>query len=337
MGLNTGRVEAGLDANLLAVLPNGAQVTSVTNTKLSEWCNTFKIEVTLPDGKSQAFFEKECKGQYGLDMMRATFQAELTLHEFVPEFSPRPIATGSYASDKNVHFFLAEFVDMIEDDTAPSPESYMTAVVTLHNRSFGKSPGGQFGFPISTRFGDLEQNNLWCDSWEVFWTNQMREILEREEDLGGRHPKELVHLRQIYFDKVLPRYLRPLESDGRSIQPCLVHADLWPGNCRYKRDTNAICMYDASAFWGHNEVDLGVFSNPRYHLGAPYLREYWEKMPISAPGEDAYNRNKMYMIRNQILLATLYPTQADLRQVWTASMRDLVDTVAAEESEQSKM
>ncbi|KAK8066040.1 hypothetical protein PG997_012787, partial [Apiospora hydei] len=294
-------------------LPDGAQVTSVTDTKLSEWCNTFKIEVTLPDGKSQAFFEKvwmhysrwidqEYKGQYGLDMMRATFQAELTLHEFIPEFSPRPIATGTYASDKNLHFFLAEFVDMIEDDT-PSPESYMTAVAALHNRSFGKSPSGQFGFPIPTRFGDLEQSNLWSGSWEAFWTNQMREILEREERLGGPHPKELVRLRQIYFNKVLPRYLRPLESDGRSVRPCLVHADLWPGNCRYKRDTDVVC------------IGPWCVQQPSVPLGAPYLREYWEKMPVSAPKEDAFNRNKMYMIRNQILLATLYPTQPDLRQV----------------------
>ncbi|KAK7935452.1 hypothetical protein PG985_000947 [Apiospora marii] len=237
--------------------------------------------------------------------MQASFQAESILHEFIPEFSPKPIVVGTYESDQNMHFFLSDFIEMIEDDI-PSPESYMAAVVALHQRSFGNSPGGQFGFPIPTRFGDLEQTNLWTDSWETFWTNQMREILDREERIRGQHSDDLARLRQAYFDKVLPRYLRPLESDG-------------------------------SAFWGHNEVDLGVFRNPRYPLGRPYLREYWKNIPVSAPEEDADSRNSMYMIRNQILLATLYPTQPNLREVWAASMRQLVESVAEEERKMSRI
>ncbi|KAK7967026.1 uncharacterized protein PG986_001303 [Apiospora aurea] len=339
MAVDARDVDTGLDANLLAAslaLPDGARATSVTPAGLSEWCNTYRVEVMLADGTSQAFFQKECKGQYGYDMMQASFQAESILHEFVPEFSPKPIVVGTYESDQNMHFSLSDFIDMIEDDI-PSPESYMAAVVALHHRSFGKSPNGQFGFPIPTRFGDLEQSNLWTGSWEVFWTNQMREMLSREEKIRGQHPADLAQLRETYFDKVLPRYLRPLESDGRSVTPCLVHADLWPGNCRYKLDMETVCMYDASAFWGHNEADLGVFRNPRYPLGRPYLQEYWKNIPISAPEEDADSRNTMYMIRNQILLATLYPTQPTLREVWTASMRQLVETVTEEEKKLSRV
>lgn len=183
-------------------------------------------------------------------MLEACFVAESTMHQFIPEYAPQPLAFGTYA-DENTHFFLADFIEMIEDDI-PGPEAYMSAVVALHRRSMTKSPG-KFGFPISTRFGDLVQNNTWESSWEVFWTRLMREIIEREERLRGPHDDELVKLKQQFFDKVLPRYLRPLESNGRSIKPCLVHADLWPGNCRYKLDMETVCMYDASAFWGHNE------------------------------------------------------------------------------------
>ncbi|KAK8101674.1 hypothetical protein PG999_012048, partial [Apiospora kogelbergensis] len=306
--------------NLLTIiaLPDGAEVTSVTPAGLSEWCNTYRIEVMLADFTSWVFFQKvgECKGQYGYDMMQASFQAASTLHKFIPEFSPKPIILGTYKSDKNLHFFLSDFIEMSEDGI-PSPESYMAAVVALHNRSFGKSPDGQFGFPIPTRFGDLEQSNLWTGSWEAFWTNQMREIVDREQRIGGQHPEDLAKLRQAYFDKVLPRYLRPLESDGRL-------------------DKETVCVYDASAFWGHNEVDLGVFRNPRYPLGQLYLQEYWKNIPISAPQEDADNRSSMYMIRNQVLLATLYPTQPKLREVWAASMRHLVDTVMEEEQKMAR-
>ncbi|KAK8110457.1 uncharacterized protein PG998_006914 [Apiospora kogelbergensis] len=314
MAIDARGVDAELDANLLAALPDGAEVTSVTPAGLSEWCNTYRIEVMLADFTSWVFFQKECKGQYGYDMMQASFQAASTLHKFIPEFSPKPIILGTYKSDKNLHFFLSDFIEMSEDGI-PSPESYMAAVVALHNRSFEQ--------PLDWFLGGLldEPNE----------GNRRPRAADR-----GQHPEDLAKLRQAYFDKVLPRYLRPLESDGRSVTPCIVHADLWPGNCRYRLDKETVCVYDASAFWGHNEVDLGVFRNPRYPLGQLYLQEYWKNIPISAPQEDADNRSSMYMIRNQVLLATLYPTQPKLREVWAASMRHLVDTVMEEEQKMAR-
>lgn len=88
----------------------------------------------------------------------------------------------------------------------------------------------------------------------------MREILEREQRIRGEHNQELMSLKAQFFDKVLPRYLRPLESEGRSVTPCLVHADLWPGNCRYRLNMETVCIYDACAFWGHNEGMYLYFS-----------------------------------------------------------------------------
>ncbi|KAK9418517.1 putative protein-ribulosamine 3-kinase [Seiridium unicorne] len=339
---------AQLDKNLLAVLPKDSEVISVTAGGLSEFCTTYRIEVRLSDGSAQVFFQKECKGQYGYDMMQACFTAESTMHKYAPEYTPRPIAVGFYESDENMHFFLAEFIEMIEDDI-PGPEAYVAALVALHSRSMAKSPAGNFGFPVPTRFGDLEQTNKWEDTWEAFWTQQMKEIIDREENIRGPYDDKSIRLKEQFFSKVLPRYLRPLESNGRSVKPCLVHADLWPGNCKYKLDMETVCIYDASAFWGHNEgmsplhrqylpistnhmiVDLGVFRNPRYPLGRPYLKEYWKQIPVSEPEEDADSRNNMYLLRNQILLSTLYPSQPNLRELFLANMRQLVDKVLAEE------
>lgn len=60
----------------------------------------------------------------------------------------------------------------------------------------------------------------------------MRQLLNREERVRRAHDAELVQLKKTFFDKVLPRYLHPLESEGRSIHPCLLHGDLWPGNVK---------------------------------------------------------------------------------------------------------
>lgn len=78
----------------------------------------------------------------------------------------------------------------------------------------------------------------------------MTEAFEMEEHLRGPHDERLRALKTAWFDMVIPRYLRPLESNGRSVTPCLIHADLWPGNCRYTRNMDTVCVYDANTFWG---------------------------------------------------------------------------------------
>lgn len=255
------------------------------------------------------------------------------MYGVVPDFTPKPLCVGTYESDPDTHFFLADFVDMVED-VVPPPDKYMAPVLALHSRTMGKSPTGKFGLHAGTAYGDILQNNTWEFSWESFWTRVMKEAFDTEERICGPHDERLRRLKTAWFDMVLPRYLRPLESDGRSVTPCLVHADLWPANCRYKSNTDTVCVYDANAFWGHNEgtqrptppeekqtefadvqlsVDLGLFRNPRYQLGEPYLTEYWKHIPISEPREDAEGRNNVYMVRIQVLLSALFPQDESLR------------------------
>lgn len=45
----------------------------------------------------------------------------------------------------------------------------------------GKSPGGDCGFHVNTNLANVPVNNTSNDSWEVFWTQQMRWLLEQEE------------------------------------------------------------------------------------------------------------------------------------------------------------
>lgn len=95
--------------------------------------------------------------------MQSCFKTESAIHEYAPEYVPNPIAWGSYKSDKNAHFLLAEFVEM--KDQVPAPEAYVAGLVALHSRSIGEAPDGRFGFPILTGFGNLEQTDKWEDKW----------------------------------------------------------------------------------------------------------------------------------------------------------------------------
>jgi protein-ribulosamine 3-kinase len=50
-------------------------------------------------------------------------------------------------------------------------------------------------------------------------------IIKLDEERNGEWPEFKVYC-DLVLEVVLPRLLRPLQSDGRSIKPCLVHGDL---------------------------------------------------------------------------------------------------------------
>lgn len=186
-------------------------------------------------------------------MMRGCFEAETALYEFIPDHVPRPIAFGTHKLRPDTHFYMCQFVDMLDD--VPDPRGWATAVTNLHSRSMGKSPCGQFGFSVDTHLANVPVDNTWASSWEVFFAQQMRSLLNKEETLHGPDA-EYKQLKDEFFDIVIPRFLRPLETEGRSITPCLVHSDLWPGNIKPSLDSDAVCMFDSCAYWGHNEGQL---------------------------------------------------------------------------------
>jgi protein-ribulosamine 3-kinase len=192
------------------------------------------------------------KGESGRELMYNHFVAESHTSSFIPEYVPKPLGFSTYQDDPNTHFCLLEFVDMLLDDT-PSAQDYMRPVAALHTRSMGKSPDGKFGFPIRTRFASLPQDNSFEESWEFWWTRHMKMVMAREEEVRGEHTPEVKAIVQGFFDEILPRYLRPLESDGRKLQACLLHGDLWPGNVTYLIDNETVVMFDAHGLWGHNE------------------------------------------------------------------------------------
>lgn len=190
-------------------------------------------------------------------MMKGTFEAEQALYSHVPALSPKPVAWGTYAEDTDTHFYLCEFVEMYDD--LPTPRDWASAVATLHLSSMGKSPTGQFGFQESTHLANVPVDNTWNSSWAAFWTQQMKSLFDQEDQVH-EHDDKLAALKAAYLEKAIQRYIEPLECEGRFIQPCLIHSDLWPGNIKPRTSSDELCMFDAAAFWGHNEGPYDEFA-----------------------------------------------------------------------------
>ena len=148
----------------------------------------------------------------------------------------------------NTHFFLCEYREMT--DAMPDPQKFSTRLAALHQNS--KSPNGKFGFHMTTYSGNLPQVTEWEDSWEVYFAKSMKLALDLEIKAKGPDP-ELDTLVPTLFKKIIPRLLHPLESEGRSVKPSLVHGDLWYANSGTDVDTGEPLVFDACCFYAHNE------------------------------------------------------------------------------------
>ena len=181
-------------------------------------------------------------------MVLAEFISMTTLHQAIPESTPAPIAWGTYASSSNIHFFLCHFFDFIDD--TPEIETFTAKVAELHAES--SSPNGKYGFPVPTFMGRMAQYTTWTESWEKFFTLSMEKLMATIEE-SQEPDEELKKLFEQTMSKVVPRLLRPLETGGRQIKPCLVHGDLYSGNVSIDAKTGKPVMYDAACLYAHNE------------------------------------------------------------------------------------
>lgn len=215
---------------------------------VSFWANTGRINVELADGTLQSFFIKVLSKVIGKNMLHGEYESMTAIYTLLPDFVPKPIAWGTYSTIPNTHFFLCEFREMLAE--MPDPDKFAARLAALHQNS--NSPNGRFGFHITTYGGNLPQLNDWEESWEVYFTKSMRWALELELKAKGPD-SEFDVLVPALFNKVIPRLLHPLESEGRSVKPSLVHGDLWYANSGIDVGTGEALVFDACCFYAHNE------------------------------------------------------------------------------------
>ena len=185
-------------------------------------------------------------------MLRSEYEGCSAIYPVVPDFVPRPVAWGTYRSDTNTHYYMAEFVPMIEE--VPDPQSFCAVLAKLHKNSIARSKNGMFGFHVTTYGGTMPNDVTWCDTWEESFTRGLRAFAEQEKVAHG--PSEA--LEELYprlFSKVIPRLLGPLTTEGRTIKPVLIHGDLWYGNMATNANTGEPVTFDPSVLWAHNECE----------------------------------------------------------------------------------
>lgn len=308
-----------VDANVVANLPPGSVIKAIVPHGMAYWSRTAAIQTEQTDGTPLALFLKVSHTDVGESNLRDEFASMTAIYQTIPDFCPTPIAAGSYLSDPNVHFYLCSFMDMTEKiadlDTLPSK------LAQLHIR--GVCPNGKYGFPVTTNQGALIMPNTWTSSWEKFFSDMMQRLFAWEKEMHGEN-EEMNRLSEAIIDKVIPRLLRPLETDGRNIKPRLVHGDLWDGNTSTDAATDKPIIFDASSTYAHNEYELGAWNLPRHQIHTTYLKAYQKYFPKSAPEDDAEDRLILYRLRFNITSSGCYLTNLRFRELALEDMRYLV-------------
>ncbi|KAI9785904.1 MAG: hypothetical protein M1839_008170 [Geoglossum umbratile] len=277
-----------IDPNVVASLPSGTRIASITPHGASFWTRTARLDAEL-DGEPRVFFLKTTCGDRGKGMVSGEFASMSAIYAVTPDLVPHPIAWGTYASIPAVHFFICDFHNMT--DGLPDIHAFTAKMAELHSK--GTSSNGKYGFPIATHHGHTALDHGWADKWEEYFTTKTKALLQLEQQVQGLN-KEIEALMEPFFTKVMPRLLRPLETGGRGIKPCLVHGDLWHGNATTDADTNRPIIFDAGSFYAHNEYDLGVWRASWNKIGNSYITHYHKHFPISAPEEDYDDRGALY-------------------------------------------
>ena len=249
-GLNTG-------------LPDIQRIEDFTLYGASAWAKAHRINAELVNGTHESYFMKVRSnaiwsgaanivklsvGDHGREALKGEFEGTAAIYSVTPEFVPKPIAWGAYESTRDTYFYICKFHEL--DLELPDPEDFCSTLATLHQDS--ASPNGRYGFHVTTYNGDVPQKNDWEDSWEVFFSRGLKHIFELNFQRGGPC-KEFDELMPDLFGKVIPRLLRPLETNGNSIKPSLVHGDLWCGNAAIDIEADQPIVFDPSGFWAHNE------------------------------------------------------------------------------------
>jgi protein-ribulosamine 3-kinase len=202
-------------------------------------------------------------------MIEGEFKSMKAIHAVSQELAPEPLAWGRYDQQQpETYFLVAPFCEI--GIQPPDPAKFTTRLADMHKRSL--SPYGKFGFHVTTCHAILPQmTNLWEESWSALYQKQLAHMIKLDKEKHGIWP-EFQHVCRLTIDKVIPRLLEPLQSDGRSIKPCLVHGDLWDENTATNMDTGEPFVFDTGSFYAHNEYEIGNWRAPRHSLSASV---YW--------------------------------------------------------------
>ncbi|GAX36479.1 fructosamine kinase family protein [Nodularia sp. NIES-3585] len=226
----------------------------------------------------------------------AMFEAEaLGLKEMLATNTilvPKPICWGTAG---NSSYIVLEWLEMGGSNSKSSQEMGRK-LAAMHKAT--NSEG--FGWKINNTIGSTPQINTWTADWAEFYTqHRLSYQFQLARRRGGSFPKQEQLLAAI------PELLA-----NHSVQPSLVHGDLWGGNAGCTVSGEPV-IFDPATYFGDREVDIAM-TELFGGFSADFYQSYHEVFPLDAGYEQRKTLYNLYHILNHFnLFGGGYASQAN--------------------------
>ncbi|KAI1669888.1 Fructosamin-kin multi-domain protein [Pyrenophora tritici-repentis] len=242
------------------------------------------------------------RGKTGRHMCEGEYESLKAIYAVSPSLVPKTYSWGELEDATETYFLITAFRDVCKQPA--DPLKLAAGLADMHQRSI--SPTGKFGFHFSTCHAKIAQAiDTWVESWCTLYGRHLEYVIELVKPILKWPEFDVVC--DLTLKKVVPRLLLPLQADGRTLKPCLLHGNCWDGNIAVDAKTGEAFVFDTCSFYGHNEYDTGNWRAPRHRL---------------KPMEDWDARNLLYSLTFNIG-NTIYIPGSQQRQVVYDDMKTL--------------
>ncbi|KAH9858025.1 fructosamine kinase PKL/CAK/FruK [Lenzites betulinus] len=225
----------------------------------------------------------------------------MAIERAAPGLAPKLIDCGLIEFDTKERdtdvgrpYFLSEYKDI--GSLSPTAAKALGKRLATELHAY-KSPKG-FGFQVPTYCGQTRQDNGWFETWTECFDALVGGLSDKLQAQGGYEPliKQIGEVRE----RAIPALL-----DHLTIEPVLLHGDLWSGNTGIDRGTGEPVIFDPSSYFGHNEADLAI---GRMFGGIPesFYTTYHEHLPKSQPQEQYALRQELYQLYHYLNHTVLF-------------------------------
>ena len=265
-----------------------------------------------PSTTSKYFVKSSSNHRANQQMMYGEYCSVQALHQTRTIRVPKPIAYGKDEIRART-FVIFEYLTF-----APSPPSQYRLgqqLAQLHLESIPTNPQPhQYGFHVNNTIGATLQPNLpYFDHWTDFYIHHRLDHMLQLTNQVGMSNDDIEALR-IKVRNVLQQHT--------TVQPSLVHGDLWGGNKGFCYDNNDIdnasaganekpsqsqprvivpCIFDPASYYGDREVDIAM----TYVFGgftADFYQGYDSIFPLAMGHESRRIIYNLYHILNHDVL-----------------------------------
>ena len=244
---------------------------------------------------------------------------------------PKPIAFGNYIPGGRT-FVIFEYLHFAPSSSTSHQYALGRQLAKLHLESIPnhtEEKPVQYGFHVNNTIGATFQPNLpYYTSWTDFYINhRLNHMLQLTNNVGMSNDD---------VEALRNKVRHTLDEHASTVQPCLVHGDLWGGNKGFCYDdnddqkdvndnnnnNNAVlantpkkrivvpCIFDPASYYGDREVDIAM----TYVFGGfstDFYQGYNHVYPLASGHESRRIIYNLYHILNHdVLFGIGYRNQA---------------------------